>query len=60
MSTYLESLHQAAKEITLKAMEKGYIVYTDNSNAETLAATYAQQVGKFYQAVHKSIKECDN
>jgi hypothetical protein len=59
MSEYVENLHQITKEITLKAMEKNHIEYTDGSNAETMAETYAQQIGNFYQKVYKSISECD-
>ena len=59
MSDYQDNLHQITKEITLKAMEKNLIEYTDNTNAETMAETYAQQICKFYQQIYKSIVECD-
>lgn len=59
MSEYLDNIHRITKEITLMAMDKGIISYTDRSNAETMAETYSQQIGKFYQQIYKSVTECD-
>lgn len=49
------SIEQIAKELTLKALDKGYINPTENRNALEINNSYAEEIGRFYQNIHKSI-----
>ena len=47
---------EIAKELTLKALDKGLLRPTKYKQAEKQNETLAKEVGKFYNKVHDDIK----
>lgn len=56
----MSTINDIAKELTLKAMEKGYIQYYANDTFDEIATQSAERITKFYQTIHKAVKEAHN